>query len=101
MLLQKKIISEYKELYPKHTLQKISNHTGIQITRVFRIMNGQEMKLSEYQAFQEAIHKKQDNQNGEFLKLIEESLFLLSSESIQEIKIGLMRKLSLKKMMSA
>ena len=33
------------------TLRKISEDTNIQITRVFRILNGSEMKISEFEIF--------------------------------------------------
>jgi hypothetical protein len=58
--LQSEIISQYKVKYPKHTLKEISKATGIQNTRVFRIMNGSEMKLSEYESLKECINKKRN-----------------------------------------
>ena len=51
MDIQKEILSQYKQTYPADTYQTISNKTGIQNTRVFRIFNGYEMKLSEYSRF--------------------------------------------------
>lgn len=53
--LQKTIINQYQEAFPRDTLQEISRKTGIQITRVFRILNGSDMKVKEYEAFQNAI----------------------------------------------
>lgn len=55
--LQLQIINQYKSNFPKHTLKDISNATNIQNTRVFRIMNGSEMKISEYDSFQKCINK--------------------------------------------
>ena len=52
MNLQRKILSNYFETFGREmTLRQISNHLGIQITRVFRILNGYEMKISEYEKF--------------------------------------------------
>ncbi len=101
MNLQKQVIEQFKKLYPGCTLQSISNETGIQITRVFRIINGNEMKLSEYEAFQRAIAIKENSPNNDFFKLVEEGIHFLSSETIEEFKFGLMRKLSMKKLLSA
>jgi hypothetical protein len=50
--LQQKLISTYKEIFPKDTYKDISNKTRIQQTRVFRIFNGSEMKLSEYEVIE-------------------------------------------------
>jgi hypothetical protein len=59
MKLQQKIIKQYKQKYPHHTLQKISNLTGIQLTRVFRIFHGRPMKLTEYEAFCSVIENQE------------------------------------------
>ena len=49
--LQRNIINVYMEKMCNPTLKKISEDTDIQITRVFRILNGSEMKLSEFEKF--------------------------------------------------
>ena len=54
MRLQNNVIACYKELFPKDTLKDISTKTGIQVTRIFRILNGHDMKLPEYECFQKA-----------------------------------------------
>ena len=69
MDMQLKVISEFKELFPNATLKKISELTGIQITRVFRLINGREMKLSEYQSFRQVITKNESK------KIEENSIF--------------------------
>ena len=51
--LQTKLITTYKEKFPKDTYKEISKKTNIQQTRVFRIFNGSEMKLSEYEAIED------------------------------------------------
>jgi hypothetical protein len=52
---QTHLIKTYKNLYPKTTLKETAHQTGLNITRIFRLFNGQEMKLSEYLAFQKVI----------------------------------------------
>ena len=55
MSLQSRVLKEYRQHYPLHTLREISALTGIQLTRVFRLMNGAAMKLEEFELFNEAI----------------------------------------------
>lgn len=74
--LQLQIISQYKSKFPKHTLKEISTATNIQNTRVFRIMNGSEMKISEYESFQKCINKTKSISKLE--KLIKECKSTLS-----------------------
>jgi predicted transcriptional regulator len=55
MKLQEKILKNYRELYPNDKLKDISQKTKIHMSRIFRILNGQEMKISEYETFQSLI----------------------------------------------
>lgn len=57
MFSQQQLVQAYRRRYPKHTFKDISYLTGINKTRIFRIFNGQEMKLSEYNAIDELIKK--------------------------------------------
>jgi hypothetical protein len=77
MSLQKSIIKQYKEIYPKDKLKDISAKTGIQITRIFRILNGSEMKLKEYEVFDEIVNSKTNN--ALIIKLAKDCLLSLSS----------------------
>ena len=77
--LQQIIIEKYRKAYPKDTLKEISKKTKIQYTRVFRIFNGSEMKISEYQAFEKAINTSMTR--SEFANTaIECSLYLSASK---------------------
>jgi predicted transcriptional regulator len=100
MTLQRQILREYKEIFPHQTLKQISEETGIQITRVFRIFNGQEMKLKEYEAIYNKVQNHKQAKDKELISLVEEGLILLSSESLNDIKMSLMRKLSMKKLVA-
>lgn len=55
MDLQKKVIDDVMATHNRPTLKRLSEMTGIQLTRIFRIMNGAEMKLTEYQAFSQCL----------------------------------------------
>ena len=52
MSMQMWIIEKYIRLTGNKTLKEISKDTGIQLTRVFRLLHGKEMKLTEFEIFQ-------------------------------------------------
>ena len=54
MSVQSIVLQQFNEAHPKAKLKEISERTGIQITRVFRILNGAEMKVTEWERFQKA-----------------------------------------------
>lgn len=61
MSVQVLILKLFKEAYPNAKLKDISDKTGIQITRVFRLMNGAEMKVSELESFQSLLQDPKSN----------------------------------------
>lgn len=96
MSLQHKIFQRYYSAVPKLTYRQISKETGIQITRVFRIVNGSKMKLEEYQAVEQAINRHvEPTDYFEFLQLAKNCAEVLSSEALAELKGHLTRKVSL------
>jgi hypothetical protein len=94
MKLQKTILKQYMLLNQDPTLKKIANDTGIQQTRVFRILNGSTMKLSEYEIFHHQIKEVMGLSNS-LETLAVECFSKLSSESIKEIEILMTRKLAI------
>jgi len=92
MDLQKTILNQYMLLNGKPTLKKISADTGIQLTRVFRILNGSTMKLSEYQIFNKKVKEKMGLTEG--LEAIAfECSMRLSPEAIKDLEVFLKRKI--------
>jgi predicted DNA-binding protein YlxM (UPF0122 family) len=68
LYLQKKIISDYFQVFGKESLKKISKKTNINVTRIFRLVNGAEMKLSEYEKFHSLVQKNsQENRSEKFI----------------------------------
>lgn len=59
MSLQQEIFNQYYSAYPKSTLRSIAERTGMSISRVFRLINGHEMKLKEYEKLREAVCSEQ------------------------------------------
>lgn len=76
--LEKEILRRYRKSFPNDTLKMIAAKTGIQVTRVFRIMNGKPMKVTELEIFQCLL-----NQPGKFTELE-----LLTKTAALELTIG-------------
>jgi hypothetical protein len=96
MSLQEITIKRYFDHYPKQSLREISANTDIQITRVFRLLNGAQMKLCEYEAFENAIAQKissQHNATDDFLKTTKECLRCLSESKLNEFLIEMKQSL--------
>lgn len=94
MKFQESILQQYMKLTGNVTLKSISNDTGLQMTRIFRLLNGAEMKLNEYRKFfwkiQDRCGLKSDLQN-----LVDECVLRLPIGPIKEIEQILSRKLKL------
>lgn len=89
---QTTVLNQYMLLFGKPTLKKISEDTGIQLTRIFRLFNGSKMKLSEYQVFSKKVREKMGL--SESLEAIAfECTQKLSPEAIRELEIYLKRKI--------
>lgn len=99
MSLQSKTIHRYRQFFPQDTLREVSSRTGIQITRVFRLFNGKNMKVGELEAFESAVTLKMAETPGylRITNLVEESLALLTSEELEVISNYMERKLTAKK----
>lgn len=83
--LQEKTLAKYKSIYPNHTLKEISKVTNIQVTRVFRIFNGSEMKLKELESFQNAIKSIKPNSEKRMIDLIKECSQKLSKAKLNNL----------------
>lgn len=97
MDLQMTILKQYTLLYGKPTLKKISEDTGIQLTRVFRLFNGSTMKLSEYQIFNKKVKEKMGLTDG-LESIAFECSLRLSPEAILDLEIYLKRKIEVWKL---
>ncbi len=95
---QATILNQYMLLNGKPTLKRISEDTGIQLTRVFRLFNGSKMKLSEYQIFSKKVKERMGL--SESLEAIAfECSQRLSPEAIKELELYLKRKIETWKLM--
>ena len=94
MKLQDWIIDKYTNLYGLKTLKEISKDTGIQVTRVFRLMHGKEMKIGEFEIFQEKVFNSFEKGTS-ILDLANECLLKLGSQKIEEVDEFLRRTLNI------
>jgi hypothetical protein len=59
-ILQKETLKRFRDYTGRKTLDEYSVMTGIERTRLFRLMHGAEMKLSEFEILQSFLAKKFD-----------------------------------------
>ena len=58
MQSEKQVIQTFKKLFDGKTLTELSDLTNIQRTRLFRVLNGAELKLKEAQSLNKLIYGK-------------------------------------------
>ncbi len=94
MSLQKKTINRYRHFFPEDTLREVSARTGIQITRIFRLFNGKNMKVAELEAFQNIIDLKlSENKNLKRVEnALDEAYSILTNEELYKIANYIERK---------
>jgi hypothetical protein len=99
MSLQNKTIQRYRLFFPQETLRQVSERTGIQITRVFRLFNGKNMKVGELEAFESAVNiKLAENPNFSRLSMIvEEASAILTNEEIGKLADYMERRVNNRK----
>lgn len=94
MELQQKLLRTFRQQYGDLTFREMSALTGIQHTRVFRLFNGSEMKLKEYEIFNKLIEEK-GMTHKRFIELARQMTAKLSDECLQELEAIFERKLRL------
>lgn len=88
MSLQKRTLNEFRLAFPNKSLRETSELTGIQLTRIFRLLNGSPMKVDEYEKFKAAI--AQSFRASTPLKSLE-SLFKRATETLPDRELEKMR----------
>ncbi len=94
MNLQQSVLKQFMELYQNPKFKEASKITGIQQTRFFRLVNGCEMKIGEYQILKKLVSEKLGLSNS-LQDLAGQCSIKLAQETIKEIEDHLMRKLVL------
>ena len=98
--LQKNILDEYVKVFKNPTIREMSEDTGIQMTRVFRLFNGSKMRLNEYVIFKSAIEKERGISSS-LSHLLEKSLYTLPREQLKKLEKELERALYLNSIATA
>ena len=96
-MLQTNLLKNYLAVHGGPTLQWISEDTGIQITRVFRLFNGSEMRLSEFLVFQQSMLHK----GGGSVRIVDlamECAEKFSMHCLKDLEEGLERRLGIWRM---
>lgn len=83
MQLQESILNSFKQYYPTITLNESAKLLGINRTRLFRIYNGSEMKISEYESFEKSILEAKGISTNNFLNTAKECLANLKKEKLK------------------
>lgn len=86
MKLQEEILNQFNRQFPNATLKEVSKKTGIQITRVFRIINGYEMKISEYEKFHQLLLNDQNKNLCEHLKVYTTYIESIETENRERLE---------------
>ena len=94
MSFQESVLRQYMRTSGNTTLRSMADDTGLQITRIFRLLNGAEMKLNEYQRFYGKIQDQYGSKNN-LQSLVDECVFKLPISSIKEMENILLKKLKL------
>lgn len=94
MTLQKKTLSRYRQYFPNETLRETSARTGIQITRVFRLFSGKNMKVGELEAFESAINIKiaENPSMARLSEAVDEAGAILTNEELAKVTDYIQRK---------
>lgn len=85
MSIQQSLINRYKKFYPQDTFKVISKKTSIQQTRVFRIFNGADMKVSELEALEQALAESENIKTQEFIHLSKRCTSSLSEGVLKDL----------------
>lgn len=65
---QEKLIEKFKSLAGKKTFTEYADITGIERTRLFRLFNGADMKMSEYEKIKAFLEKEDNTSQKNFLE---------------------------------
>ena len=97
MQLQKLTIARYQVMYPEDSLREISKKTGIQLTRLFRIMNGSEMRISEYEQFEKVFNTNTTTSTRQFMDVSFLACKELSHSFLKELELTILLSIKTKK----
>lgn len=102
-VLQNSVIQNYFQICGKKSLRMMAEDTGIQLTRLFRILNGWEMKLSEYERFKTSIKRYNQDGSKEVGSVVDLAVMcqeILSHDGLEEIRFLMESRLTARRLQS-
>lgn len=97
-LEQDKLLARFKEVFGDPTYKEMSEISGINLTRIFRLNNGFEMKMGEYLKIKKCVDEKiATSSNIKFL--FESCLEKLSVKVLKDLEVICARKLEMSEML--
>lgn len=93
MTLQQRTLRQYMELKNQPGLRVIAQETGIQQTRVFRLLNGSRMRLDEWEIFNSIVEENL----SDLEKLARDCLNELSIDQLTHVQSVMKQKLEWKR----
>ncbi|HAZ11670.1 MAG: hypothetical protein A2X86_18270 [Bdellovibrionales bacterium GWA2_49_15] len=94
MFSSQKIVNDFKDEYSGLSYREIAAMTGIQMTRVFRIFNQQEMRVSEYERFKQLLLQKKTGA-ARLLELLNQYAIFLSPSFTRRMERYLEREIKI------
>ena len=98
--VQQNILKDYMSLFTRPTILQLSRDSGIQKTRVFRLINGIEMRLSEYLIIKDRISKL-TNICTDLQTVAKECEYSLSPDEVRDLQRVMDRKLKRAKLLAS
>ncbi len=89
----KRVLDELFSIIDKPTLKRVSQLTEIQMTRLFRILNGSPMKLEEYLIIKKIILSSKGESDIE--TILDTYVINLSKSAVSDLKKFMKRKIKL------
>lgn len=94
MDMQKDLIQKIRKKYDNPTYKELSALTGIQLTRVFRVFNGYEMKLTEYMKLNALVEQREAHFNS-LEATVKKCRYKLSDERLSQLNNYCQRQLEI------
>ena len=92
MNLQEQLLRKFQEVYEDPKLRIVSEITGLNLSRIFRIYQGSVMKLDEYELFLRLIDKREKH-HQKLRELISEAEIVLNKDQLECLFRELRRKI--------
>lgn len=98
--MQSTVIERFIKIIGKRTFSEYAEITGIERTRIFRLFNGAEMKISEYEKINNVVAQNKDSERVDEDFIVKVNTIMGSSLQ-RKWELEIQRKNSLKKLLKS